>query len=70
MRLDNLLDQVQCQGDVKVIVIDKWSEEVIANFYGEDIRQIPYSIGSKQLRNIYSGIGDHGKPCTYYELWA
>ena len=66
--LNDLLDQVDCQGEVKVLAIGEETGSVGEIFHGSDLSQVPYSIGCKELVYIYSGIGDDSDFCTYYEV--
>lgn len=66
--LNDLLDQVDCQGEVKVLVIDESTGETTEVFHGNDLKQVPYEIGCRELAYIYSGIGDNEDFCTYYEV--
>lgn len=62
--LNDLLDQVECQGTSRVFVIDEDEEFVLHQvFKGDDLRQVPYEIGCKELCYIYAA-GDE----IYYEV--
>lgn len=51
--LNDLLDQVDCQGEVKVNLIDECGDTKEV-FTGFDLRQVPYIYGAKGLAYIYS----------------
>ena len=57
--LNDLLDQVECQGEVRVLLIEEGNEDI----HGNDLRQIPYEIAFKELAYIYSKDN-----CTFYEV--
>ena len=66
--LNDLLDYgVECQGNVKVLMIMEGDGEVKEVFSGNDLRQIPYGIGCKELAYIYSKC-DEDDVYTYYEV--
>lgn len=66
--LNDLLDYgVECQGNVKVLMIMGGDGEVKEVFNGNDLRQIPYGIGCKELAYIYSEC-DGSESCTCYEV--
>lgn len=51
--LNDLLDQVECQGDV-VVRMSKGDGDIVEVFRGSDLRQIPCYIGCKELAYIYT----------------
>ncbi len=61
--LNDLLDQVECLGEVRVLMIEKGTGEIKEVFHGNDLREIPYKIGCKKLIYIYSK-----GSCTFYEI--
>mgnify|MGYP004594131279 FL=1 len=61
--LNDLLDQVECQGEVKVLLIEECNEDIREVFHGNDLRQVPYKIACKELVYIYSKDN-----CTFYEV--
>lgn len=66
--LNDLLDSgVECQGNVKVLMILEGNGDVKEVFSGDDLRQIPYNIGCKELAYIYSKC-DGNDAYTYYEV--
>lgn len=66
--LNDLLDQVECQGDF-VIRMNRKNGDIIAVYYGNDLRRIPYTIGCKELVYIYSDYSMlHGRVYTVYEV--
>ena len=61
--LNDLLDQVECQGEVRVILIEEGNEDIREVFHGNDLRKVPYKIARKELAYIYSKDN-----CTFYEV--
>lgn len=61
--LNDLLDQVNCQGKSRVMMIEDGSGDIKEVFKGEELGNLPYWIGSKELAYIYSD-GD----TTVYEV--
>lgn len=51
--LNDLLDQVECQGEV-VVRINKENGDTAEMFRGNDLKQVPYPIGCKELAYIYT----------------
>ena len=62
--LNDLLDQVECQGKSKVLMIRDGTGTVEEVFSGTYLTQVPYCIASKELAYIYNG----GDGYTYYEV--
>lgn len=61
--LNDLLDQVNCQGKSRVMMIEEGTGEFKKVFKGDNLYNLPYWIGSKELEYIYSD-GD----TTVYEV--
>lgn len=51
--LNDLLDQVECQGKV-VVCMNKENGNIVEVFRGSDLRQVPYYIGCKELAYIHT----------------
>lgn len=51
--LNDLLDQVECQGDV-VVRMNRKNGDNIEAYHGNNLRQVPCTIGCKELTYIYS----------------
>lgn len=50
--INDLLDQVNCQGKVRVIMNDEYDSILV--FEGNNLNSIPYKYGAKELEYIYS----------------
>ena len=61
--LNDLLDQVECQGEVRVLLIEEGNEDIREVFHGNDLRKVPYKIARKELAYIYSKDN-----CTFHEV--
>lgn len=62
--LNDLLDQVECQGKSKVLVIKEGDGEVEEVFSGDYLTDVPYKYGSMELAYIYNN--ENGYTC--YEV--
>lgn len=53
----------ECQGEVRVLLIEEGNEDIREVFHGNDLRKVPYKIACKELAYIYSKDN-----CTFYEV--